>query len=219
MSEPVRQLSDVDVTGPAGSPSTAAPRPQGTPFVVSRDRGSGSARQRIVDVARELFCTRGYERTPLRAVSESVGVSKAAIYYHFKAKEELLAAIVGPFLDRVDDLLASAGPHLASPGERRDFLAGYVVELATHAGIAALLLRDPGVGEHPLGSRFVTQHSQMRALLGAGDDPASVIRTTTALRALELAVVEFADAHPDDVREVAVNIAIGVLESGVRAPG
>jgi AcrR family transcriptional regulator len=177
-------------------------------------RERGSARQRVLDVAAELFGSRGYERTPLRVVADSLGLSKAAIYYHFKAKEDLLLAMVSPVLDRIDELIDSAGPRLRSSSERRRFLAGYVDELTGHAGIVALLLRDPGVAEHAVGRRFVSQHVRMRQLLGAGDEPASVIRTNTALLALELAVVEFGDADPDDVRETALDIAVSVLESG-----
>jgi AcrR family transcriptional regulator len=175
-------------------------------------REKGSARARIVEVARDLFCARGYERTPLRAVSDALGVTKAAIYYHFKAKEDLLVAILGPVLDRIDALIDSAGDGFDSPADLRGFLGRYLDALAGDAGIVALL-RDPGVAESPLGERFASQHARMRALLGARSDPASVIRTTTALRGLELAVIEFGDAHPDEVRETALDIALSVLES------
>jgi AcrR family transcriptional regulator len=168
-------------------------------------------RQRILDVARGLFSSGGYERTPLRAISDALGVTKAALYYHFPAKEHLLVAIVGPMLDRIDELLDSLGPVLQSAGQRREFLSRYVEELSSHADIAALLLRDPAVGGHPLGQRFAVQHTRMRALLGAQDDLATGIRAVTALRALELAVVEFDDADPV-VRETALNIALAVLD-------
>ncbi|MDQ6725391.1 MAG: hypothetical protein M3066_04395, partial [Actinomycetota bacterium] len=81
-----------------------------------------------------------------------------------------------------------------------------------HADIVALLIRDHGVGEHPLGRRFASQRARMRELLGPGDDPASVIRTTTALRALELAVIEFAGAPPALLRDTALKMAVAVLD-------
>jgi len=210
VSDPVRPLADADVRGPANSFSASGTDGPASPFGSVREKGS--ARARIVEVARDLFCARGYERTPLRAVSDSLGVTKAAIYYHFKAKEDLLVAILGPVLDRIDALLDSAGDGFESPADLRLFLGRYLDELAGDAGIVALF-RDPGVGESRLGGRFLSQQVRMRALLGAGTDPASVIRTTTALRGLELAVVEFGDAHPDDVHETALDIALSVLES------
>ncbi len=53
----------------------------------------------------------------------------------------------------------------------------------------------------------------MRNLLGATDEAASVIRTAAALWALELAVAEFGDADPADLRETAVAVALAVLDS------
>lgn len=211
MSDPVRALADADVRRPDDGMTGAPPERNGSPFGRARERGSGKAR--IIDAARQLFCARGYERTPLRAVSDSLGVTKAAIYHHFKAKEDLLVAVVGPLLDWIDDLIESTGPSLDSPGPRRDFLGGYLDALTGNAGIVALLLGDPGVREHAVGRRFASQHLRLRSMLGTGDEPAGVIRATTALRGIELAVVEFSDAHPDQVREVALDIAVSVLES------
>lgn len=173
-------------------------------------------RERMLDAARRLFCARGYERTPLRSVSESLGVTKAAVYYHFKSKDDLLAAIVTPVLDRIDQLLDPPVLRLARTAERRTFLERYIDELCGHPDVAALLLRDPAVADHPLGSRFAAQHSRMRELLGADDSLAARIRTATALRALELAVVEFRDADPIQVRETALSIALAVLETEQR---
>jgi AcrR family transcriptional regulator len=210
VSDPVRPLAEVDVRGPANRSAAGGAAARESPFPAAREKGS--ARARILEVARELFCARGYERTPLREVSDSLGVTKAAIYYHFKAKDDLLVAILGPVLDRIDAVIDSAGDSVESPGEQRALLGRYLDELAADAGIVALL-RDPGVVEHRLGQRFVSQHARMRAILGGTADPASVIRTTTALRTLELAVVEFGDAHPDQVRETALDIAVSVLGS------
>ena len=50
-------------------------------------------RDRIVAAAAQLFYERGYERTTLEAVAESLGVTKPFIYSHFKSKAELLANI------------------------------------------------------------------------------------------------------------------------------
>lgn len=170
-------------------------------------------RQGVLDAARRLFCSRGYERTPLRAVSEALGVTKAAVYYHFKAKEDLLVAIVGPVLDRVDDLIQSAADRFESAGQRRAYLVRYVDELSRHADVAGLLLLDPAVREHRLGQRFALQHSRMYALLGMEDGLAARIRAATALRALEMVIVEFGDIDSDQVPETAIAVAIAVLDA------
>jgi AcrR family transcriptional regulator len=50
-------------------------------------------RERILDIALELFTEQGYERTSLRQIAERLGFSKAAIYYHFASKEDILMTL------------------------------------------------------------------------------------------------------------------------------
>jgi AcrR family transcriptional regulator len=49
-----------------------------------------STRERILDIALELFTERGYDKTSLRDIAERVGTTKAALYYHFARKEDML---------------------------------------------------------------------------------------------------------------------------------
>ncbi len=53
-------------------------------------RPRGVTRERILDVALELFNEHGYDKTSLREIAEHLGVTKAALYYHFERKEDLL---------------------------------------------------------------------------------------------------------------------------------
>jgi len=47
----------------------------------------------ILDKAHELFAEKGYERSSMREIAQRVGISKAALYHHFKNKEEILFTI------------------------------------------------------------------------------------------------------------------------------
>ena len=53
-------------------------------------RQRGVTRDRILDVALELFNEHGYDKTSLREIAEQLGVTKAALYYHFEKKEDIL---------------------------------------------------------------------------------------------------------------------------------
>ncbi len=55
-----------------------------------RGRPRGSTRERILDVALELFTAQGYEQTSLREIAGRLGVTKAALYFHFERKEDIL---------------------------------------------------------------------------------------------------------------------------------
>ncbi|GAB6887702.1 TetR/AcrR family transcriptional regulator [Desulfothermus okinawensis JCM 13304] len=46
--------------------------------------------QIILEKAHDLFVEKGYERSSMREIAERVGISKAALYHHFKNKEEIL---------------------------------------------------------------------------------------------------------------------------------
>jgi AcrR family transcriptional regulator len=195
----------------AGEPdATLDPVPDASAVPLASVRELRPGRQRMLDVARRLFSTGGYQRTPLRAISEDLGVTKAAVYYHFKAKDELLVAIVAPLLARIDEVLDDPPP----TSDRRAFLRRYVEVLSSEPDVAALLLQDPAVRNHPLGHRFADQHSRLRAVLGAGEGVVDELRTATALRACELAVVEFGVTDPGQVQETAVDIAMAVLGTG-----
>ncbi len=49
-----------------------------------------STRERILDIALELFVAQGYDKTSLRDIAERLGTTKAALYYHFERKQDIL---------------------------------------------------------------------------------------------------------------------------------
>lgn len=62
----------------------------------------GDTRQQILDAALRLFTDKGYDKVTLREIADEVGVTKAALYYHFDSKEKLLETLVEPFLEMQD---------------------------------------------------------------------------------------------------------------------
>ena len=56
-------------------------------------------RDSILQTALDLFIEQGYETTSLREIAERVGVTKAALYYHFASKEELFRTLIQPILE------------------------------------------------------------------------------------------------------------------------
>lgn len=66
------------------------------------------SRERILDEAKALFAVRGYRGLSMREIAEAVGISKAGIYYHFRDKEELFAAVVHRYLAVLAGLIDTA---------------------------------------------------------------------------------------------------------------
>jgi AcrR family transcriptional regulator len=52
-----------------------------------------STREKILDVALELFTDQGFDGTSIREIAERLHLSKPAIYYHFASKDEILMAL------------------------------------------------------------------------------------------------------------------------------
>ncbi len=64
-----------------------------------------NTRDEIVAVAMRMFIDRGYDKTSLREIAEEIGVTKAALYYHFRTKEEIAQAALDAHISRLDALL------------------------------------------------------------------------------------------------------------------
>ncbi len=65
---------------------------------------STDTRTRILKVASELFIEQGYDATSLREIADRLGFTKAALYYHFKSKEDILVALIEPAEEMVRQL-------------------------------------------------------------------------------------------------------------------
>ncbi|AEI41919.1 TetR/AcrR family transcriptional regulator [Paenibacillus mucilaginosus] len=62
-------------------------------------------RKHIVEMADRLFYQRGYEHTSLADIADFVQISKGNFYYHFKSKDEILAAVIQLRLENTRNML------------------------------------------------------------------------------------------------------------------
>ena len=83
-------------------------------------------RSRVQEVALELFAEHGYEKTSLREIAERLGVTKAALYYHFKSKEDIVHSFTDDYFDEIDALLDWAREQPPSDETRHELLDRYV---------------------------------------------------------------------------------------------
>ena len=65
----------------------------------------GSAKERIIASAITLFAQKGYDKTSVREIVSSAGVTKPVLYYHFQSKEGLLRAILSKAEAIQEDLM------------------------------------------------------------------------------------------------------------------
>src|SRR5689334_20968755 len=70
----------------------------------------------------ELFTRQGYEATSLREIAERLGVTKAALYYHFRSKEDIVRSLFGEYLAALDDLVAWVATQTPGPQLRQQVI-------------------------------------------------------------------------------------------------
>jgi AcrR family transcriptional regulator len=83
-------------------------------------------RSRAQRVALELFAEQGYEKTSLREIAERLGVTKAALYYHFKSKEDIVHSFTDDYVAEIDALIGWARAQPRTEATRREMLDRYV---------------------------------------------------------------------------------------------
>jgi AcrR family transcriptional regulator len=91
-----------------------------------RKRADGElSRERILDAATEIAAERGYEGTSIALVSAKCGLPASSIYWHFKNKDDLIAAVIERSF--ADWLKAWQVPDEGAP---RDRLVGLAMQIA-----------------------------------------------------------------------------------------
>lgn len=128
----------------------------------------GQARARVIDAALGLFAETGFSGTSLQMIAERLGVTKAAVYYQFRAKEDIVLAVLDDALAAMSELVETA----ERAGGVRVLLPGLVDLTLTHRHALVALARDPQfvriVEEHP-DFQSVIERVQ-RVLLGPAPD-------------------------------------------------
>ena len=96
-------------------------------------------RARIQQVAVELFTEHGYEATSLREIAERLDVTKAALYYHFKSKEDIIRSLVEDYRGQMDDLVSWARSQGRTPQARREIITRYLAMVAERDQVFRML--------------------------------------------------------------------------------
>src|SRR3954447_14424112 len=100
----------------------------------------GDTRERIQQVARELFVARGVQATSLQDIANELGITKPALYYHFTSREELVRSIITPMVEDLEAFVA----HIEAAHEHdpRALLSGFFDLHLKHRDILLLAVRE-----------------------------------------------------------------------------
>ncbi|MER5278758.1 helix-turn-helix domain-containing protein [Streptomyces sp. NPDC002809] len=175
----------------------------------------GNTRQRIQDVALELFAEQGYEKTSLREISEKLDVTKAALYYHFKTKEDILVSIFEDLNRPVEDLIAWGEKQPRTLETKKELLARYSEALTAAAPLFRFMqenqatVRDLSIG--------VTIKDRVLALMDLIRDPEAPItdqvRCFSALFTMHAGMfaLKDIDGDPEEKRKAVLEVAVELV--------
>ncbi|WP_046503149.1 TetR/AcrR family transcriptional regulator [Streptomyces odonnellii] len=159
----------------------------------------GDTRQRIQDIALELFAEQGYEKTSLREIAERLDVTKAALYYHFKTKEDILISLFEDLMRPIDELITwgRSQPHTLET--KREILRRYSEALANATPLFRFMQENQAtMRDLSIGVTFKGRMVDMRDLIQ--DPDASLtnrVRCMTALFTLHAGLFALKDIEGD----------------------
>jgi AcrR family transcriptional regulator len=166
-----------------------------------QDKPARDTRSEILVVAGELFARYGYQRTSLREIAGQLGLTKAAVLYHFPSKPDILTALTRPLLDDLDAALADI--HGDDPEVTRwPAIEGMLDVLLAHRQAMRMVLHDLApLARDPAFHRFSNAMLVANRFV-AGPDPdlAGRVRATQAIAMLGDPVILLADAPTGALR-------------------
>jgi AcrR family transcriptional regulator len=172
-------------------------------------------REQILRAALELFRAQGFDGTSLREISERLGITKAAVYYHFPAKEHLVVELTKPMIKGLADIVDSARAAASDGGiVVEEVLGQYLDLLIAQHDVVSLLAYDPGALNHPdVGSRATALVTALQAaLVGPDATDADHIRVWCALGAIN-GTVALPSERVIRARQHVLNAALAALRS------
>ena len=187
------------------------------------NKRQGDMKEKIQQVALELFTEQGYDKTSLREIAERLEVSKAALYYHFESKEEILRSITEAIVGAVNELIEWGEGQPRSMESGKEFLrriAAFIISdrlqsLIRFAQANSTVMKTINTGH----DKEQTQ-SMVRRIKALVCDPEANL--TDQLRGFFAVILLFVsaspllptlglDATPEQLSEAALNVALELI--------
>ncbi|WP_019971804.1 TetR/AcrR family transcriptional regulator [Mycobacterium sp. 141] len=143
----------------------------------------GFARERVLEAALALFAEHGVNGTSLQMIADRLGVSKAAVYYQFHSKDEIVLAVVQPVFDDLSRLVRLAET-MSTPDAQREVAVNGMVELAVrHRRVTAVFHGDPAIDNLVNSRADLGEIIEQLTVMLLGDDPDITTRIVISLLA------------------------------------
>lgn len=186
-----------------------------------QQRRRGDTRRRIQDVALALFAEQGYEKTSLREIAERLDVTKAALYYHFKTKEEILVSIFEGLVRPMEDLIEWGREQPHTLETKQEIIRRYSDALAAAAPLFRFMQENQAtVSQLSIGLTF---KERMITLTGLVQEPDSTmtdkVRSISAIFTLHAGTffMQNVEGDPEEKHEAVLEVALDLIGQAHRA--
>ncbi|MBU9762530.1 TetR/AcrR family transcriptional regulator [Mycobacterium sp. TNTM28] len=171
---------------------------------------AGATRQKLIEAAIDLFRRHSVAGTSLQMISDELGLTKSAIYHHFRTRDELVSTIMEPVVDELEKLVEAAEAQRGPRVQAESMLAGYVALAVAHRDLFPILSGDPGVADllrqRPRWAAIVKRQADL--LAGAEPGTSGQIRAAIVMSGISSAVgVAFDGVDDRELRDELVTTA------------
>ncbi|CAL9517572.1 TetR/AcrR family transcriptional regulator [Streptomyces sp. enrichment culture] len=181
----------------------------------TKQQRRGNTRQRIQDVALALFAEQGYEKTSLREIAERLEVTKAALYYHFKTKEEIVVSIFADLTKPIEELIEWGRSQPPTLETKHELVRRYSQALADAAPLFRFMQENQAtVRDLRIGDTFKDRTRAVRDLVIDPRAPlVEQVRCVSAIFTLHAGMFFLNDVEgdPEDKREAVLEVALDLV--------
>jgi AcrR family transcriptional regulator len=103
---------------------------------------SEATRNALIDAARGLFSERGYAAVPTEEIVQAAGVTRGALYHHFRDKQDLFTAVVERLEEEVLQRVASAAMGEQDPWQQQVIAVGAFLDCCLDPAVQRVILTD-----------------------------------------------------------------------------
>jgi len=173
----------------------------------NRKKSAVSSHDRILEAAKHLFASRGYESTSTAAIARLAGTSESQLMKHFGSKEGLLEAILERAWERMNSVAQSILAKPVSPLAKLNLLTDMLLKtLERDADLKVLMLLE---GRRIRGeAHMVVVTRGFRAFVRLMDSLLGEMQRAGILRR---------DLHPEAVRSALIGAYEGLLRDQLLA--
>lgn len=174
-------------------------------------RPRSDTRQRIQEVARDLFARQGVQRTSLQDIADELGITKPALYYHFSSREDLVRSILVPLIEEGEKFVVEQEKLGAT--DVRELLEGYFDFHYRHRQDLMLVLTElTMLADLGLIDTVLAWRERLgRLVFGPNPTLAQATRAVVAFGGLQDCCMHFSDAPYEKLRVKSIEAALAAL--------